>query len=237
MIRIKTFSLLIVLFFSVAIQSQTKVIIETNKSDALIFVNDSLVSEGNAEVKLRVGEYEIKARSNLKDWNSEVFIDSIKISGDGHPIKKTFNFEEKVLVNSSPQDAYIYESDSLLGSTPAYIPAVFSNIELRKSMYSPKMISLNEVKSNIVKLDFTGEVNTWRFTESVWFKVLVGSAAALGATAAYFKIKADNRFDEYEVSRDPKLLDEIDRYDFYSGTALGALQINFGILIYYFLTE
>jgi hypothetical protein len=90
---------------------------------------------------------------------------------------------------------------------------------------------------NRVKLNFSGNSSGSDFIESIWFKVLIGSAVALGTTAAYYKIKADNKYQEYEETGDQALLDQTEQFDIYSGAAFAALQLNFGILIYFFLSN
>ena len=78
---------------------------------------------------------------------------------------------------------------------------------------------------------------TENFFTSSTFKILIGSAAVLGGVAAYFKIKADRKYDDYLQTKNRSILDEVDRLDLYSGVAFGLLQINFGYLIYKFLTD
>lgn len=75
------------------------------------------------------------------------------------------------------------------------------------------------------------------FTSSYLFKGLITGVVALGATAAYFKIKADERFDQYNLTKDKTYLDETRKFDWISGISFSALQINLGFLIYYFLIE
>ena len=45
------------------------------------------------------------------------------------------------------------------------------------------------------------------------------------------------KFDEYQIVGDPALLDQTDKYDLISGITFTALQINFGLIIYLFLTD
>ncbi|QXD16085.1 hypothetical protein GQ464_003815 [Rhodocaloribacter litoris] len=56
----------------------------------------------------------------------------------------------------------------------------------------------------------------------------VGTALAAGALAVHFKMKADRRFDHYQRTGDPRLRPAIERYDLYSGIALGVSQISLG---------
>ncbi len=75
------------------------------------------------------------------------------------------------------------------------------------------------------------------FIDSDLFLIVVGSAVAFGATAAYLKFEADDSYDKYKLTNDNKYKDRTDRYDLYSGIALGVMEINFGFLIYKFLTD
>jgi hypothetical protein len=109
---------------------------------------------------------------------------------------------------------------------------------LERKDYASKKISLlsKPIQQNI-ELEYLGSGKKKPFIKSALFKVLVGSALALGATAAYLKLEADKKFDKYIETRNRNYLDETDRFDIYSGIAFAALQINFGALLYFFLTE
>ncbi|WP_456428600.1 hypothetical protein [Rhodocaloribacter sp.] len=64
----------------------------------------------------------------------------------------------------------------------------------------------------------------------VWIDyVAVGTAVAAGALAVHFKTKADHRFDRYRETGDPALRPTIERFDTYSGIALGVSQVGLGV--------
>ena len=94
---------------------------------------------------------------------------------------------------------------------------------------------LNNFKPDIYLNEY--EHKNENFTNSYLFKGLIAGAVALGVTAAYFKLKADNRFDQYKLTKEQSLLDDTRKFDWYSGISFSALQINLGFLIYYFLVE
>lgn len=94
---------------------------------------------------------------------------------------------------------------------------------LNNFLYQKTKIEFKEKEPNFIDTDL--------------FLISVGSAIIFGATAAYFKIESDKNYDKYLKTNDKSLLNKTDRYDVYSGIALGALEINFGFLIYKFLTD
>jgi hypothetical protein len=132
----------------------------------------------------------------------------------------------------------VFSNDSLLGYTPLYINKNLNSLLLEKPDYMSKEITIDDIiLTEKIKLDFIGEENNGSFYGSTVFKILIGTAVALGAATAYFKLEADNRFEEYKITGDPELLNQTDRMDIISGISFVALQINFGLIIYLFLSD
>ncbi len=102
------------------------------------------------------------------------------------------------------------------------------NYDMNQNKYS-------SIQPNVY--EYMHKNKTENFFNSSTFKILIGSAAVLGGVAAYFKIKADRKYDDYIQTKNRSTLEEVDRLDLYSGIAFGLLQINFGYLIYKFLTD
>lgn len=220
-------------------QDCTSVIsVKTGEQKAVILVNGKNAGHGSAELNVEKGKYIILVKNNPDAWNSPELTDSVVIDDCGQRKELSFHFDSLVYLKSSPADAYVYYKDSLMGHTPLFIPVNIDRVELRKENHRSKEVFPEQLLgNNTVNLDFTGPRQGSSFLKSNTFRILTGTALVLGATAAYFKIKADNTFDEYMLNRDQALLDRTDKYDLISGIALGALQVNFGVLIYYFLTD
>ncbi|RJP66586.1 MAG: PEGA domain-containing protein [Ignavibacteriales bacterium] len=108
--------------------------------------------------------------------------------------------------------------------------------EIKKISYNFKTRDLAATFPSTIKKFKNGNNNN-SFLNSTLFKALIGTAVIFGGTSAYYKHLADENFDEYNLSGNKSYLDKTHKYDLISGLAFGALQINFGILIYYFLTE
>ena len=232
--------LMILFFVNLFLQAQDcKNILRiiSDKSEVNIFFNDSLVSSnGQAELEISDGEYEITASESDENWNAKTFTDSIFLSNcETKTIHYHFNAE--TLIETIPSDVYVYSNDSLLGFTPIKIPTNIQELKLSKPGYVQKEIKIVEKPVHLIQLEFNGTIKSEPFVKTTLFKVLVGSAIALGAITAYFKLKADDNFDEYRFSGNKKFLDETNRYDTISGISLALFQINFGYIIYRFLAE
>ena len=223
--------------------SASNVTIETNNSNAAIFLNDSLLATGNFTGKVDVDTVYIKVVDNVRIWNSETFTDTVLVDpGEDYKFAYTFveNGANQHLIQTIPGDVEVIVGDSLVGRTPLYISQIDPSTNIILQKYGYQRITLNGINKVNIPVELTKSFpmqNQTKFTESNWFYILLGSAALLGATAAYFKAEADSNFDEYEKTDDKSFLDKTDRFDTYSGIALGALQINFGVLIYEFLTD
>lgn len=202
-----------------------------------IFVNDSLIStNGKLELELEEGKYAITAVENSEKWNPITFNDTIVLSGCETKIIN-YNFTSETLLETIPSDVYVYSNETLIGFTPLKIPKHIKELKVSKPGYTEKKIMLENNPIQIVKLDFNGKIKSEPFVNTTLFKILTGSAIALGAITAYFKLKADDKFDEYRFSGNKKFLDETNRYDTISGVSLALFQINFGYIIYRFLAE
>ena len=203
-----------------------------------IFIDDSLAGTGkNIDVTLSKGWHKIVALENSDRWGSKTFTDSLNIT-DCNDIVLQYNFNKVVLLNSEPQDVYVFSNDTLIGYTPLLIPMELNNIRLEKNDFESKIISYSDFGINKpVKLNYTGEYDDGNFFDKTLFKILIGTMVGLGVTTAYLKLEADDKFTEYKLTGDPALLDQTNRLDTLSAVTFVALQINFGAIIYLFLVD
>ena len=217
---------------------KSKLIIETDLQLVNIFINDSLVCDSSYYVtELADGSYKILVMENSDRWDAKTYIDSISLK-NCEERKLTYSSERKVYLDSNPQDVYVFVGDSLLGNTPMFIGNFYNELKLIKPGYEEKVISKNQLMENsVVNLKFISTKKEESFFYSTTFKILAGTAIALGAISAYYKLKADDTFDEYQFTGDTALLDKTNRYDLISGITFTALQINFAYVLYKFLTE
>ena len=233
--------LLTISLFPIALSAQdckAKIIIQIDVENAKLFVNDNFVSEGNNfEFELERGIYKISIVEDYKKWNAGRIEDTLSIK-DCADLNFNYVLNNKLIVDSYPQNVNVRESDSLIGFTPMLLEENFQTLLLQKPGYEDKVISQQELAAGVKpELQFIGQVKGESFYESALFKLLVGTAIALGATTAYYKLEADKNFDEYQITGDPALLEQTDKYDLISGITFVALQIDFGLILYLFLTD
>ena len=212
--------------------------IKSDIENVNVFVDDSLYGSGkNVIAEVSRGIHKIKAEENNYRWDAKTYFDTLFLQ-TCNDTTLNFVFLNDVLLKSDPENAAVFSSDSLLGYTPLHIPLSLHSISLHKNGYESKTIKYSDIDLlNPVKMNFTGEYEDGTFFNKTLFKILIGSMLALGATTAYFKLEADKYFDDYQINGDHSLLDKTHKYDLVSGVSFVALQINFGLIIYYFLVD
>ncbi len=235
--RIIFILLIIPNFYSYCQIINSKLIIKTDSKENYVFINGELKEKGSEEISLPPGKYSILIKKSLLEWNGSQIKDTVNITGEGNRIEKHYSFGKMTLLDTRPQNAGVLARDSLIGYTPLFIHEGIGSVTILKDNYSPLHINPADYRNNIINLGTPLNGHTESFVKTGWFKVLIGTAAVLGAAAAYYKIKADRKYDDYLNNGSQALLDEVNRYDLISGIALGALQINFGALLYFLLIE
>lgn len=238
----------IVISFTVLLFPQQEIIrgdceadlkVETDSRSSLIFLDGNFAASGNLQISLPHGKYIISAKENIEKWNAKTFTDTFLIDDCGE-YKTYYTFNDDVYLKTEPQDVEVYSGGILYGYTPLFInPDSFNrSIELRKEGYESKILQPGDLLTDdIIKLNYEGKTAGRSFFEKDIFKILVGSLAVLGATTAYFKLKADDEFEDYQFNGSSRSLDNTRRYDLISGISFAALQINFGVLIYFFILD
>lgn len=232
--------ILIILFNSTEIIPQEcvgLVSIQVNYENIKIFVNDSLVSKSSTTFEVPFGKHEIKIIKDNEEWGREIIADSIAIVDCGQEISINYVFSENKILKTEPSNVAVYNNEELIGYTPLRLIKNYNKLILNKEGYEDVEINYNEIPESAIQLNFKDLQNEKMFYEKNIFRILIGSALILGGTSAYYKIQADNKFDEYKITGNSQTLKQTRKYDLISGITLSALQVNFGLLIYYFLID
>lgn len=219
-------------------QCKVKLTINSDIANVNIFIDDSLYGSGkNVIANIFNGTHKIEVREKNYKWDAKTLNKTLTLQ-TCNDTTVTLSFKTEMLLKSDPENAAVFNGDSLLGYTPLYIPLSLQSVSLQKSGYENKTIKHSDIDLlNPVKMNFTGEYEDGTFFNKTLFKVLLGSMLALGATTAYFKLEADKYYDDYQINGDHSFLDKTHKYDLISGISFVAMQINFGLIIYYFLVD
>ncbi len=169
--------------------------------------------------------------------------------------------KSEVIITTNSLSSVIFINDSLIGRGKTKVLLSKGNYDLLIKQdafkWNPEIYTTTFVIDScngVIKIDHNFNKNEIKsfsessnnvivptpsksFLDSDLFKVLIGTAVVFGGTSAYYKLKADDNFDLYNSSGKQDYLDKTNKYDLISGIAFGALQINFGVLIYFFLKE
>lgn len=213
-------------------ECKSVLIIHSSIENVRIVINDSLEFKDQFEIELSSGDYRISILEDSDRWDAKSFHNSFTLDSC-ETMELSITFSHEVLIDSYPQDAKVLAGDSLLGYTPLLLHHTFRSVNLKKDGYAEKEITIDHNLSKInASLEFIGQQDRENFLSKPIAKVLFGTMIALGATSAYYKIEADNNFDEYLKTGELKYKDRTEQYDLISGITLGLTQINFGYLIY-----
>lgn len=211
---------------------RTGIKIKSDLNNIRIFINDSLEFYNTYEIELEEGNYLISISEDSNRWDAKLYTESFYLNNCE---TKSINirFLDEILIDSNPQDAKVLDGDELLGYTPLILSQRINRIKLSKQGYFDREVEVNNNISAInVSLEISGQKPKENFFDKPVAKILFGSMIVFGATSAYYKIKADNNFDDYLKTGELKYKERTEQYDMISGITLGLTQINFGYLIY-----
>lgn len=224
--------------FAAAQNCRARVSIKSDDANSIILINNVKAGNGSLVTWLTPGKYEVEINRPGKDWGTKPYRRTVNIEGCDKDIDIGFSFGKSRYLDSEPQNAEVLAGDSSLGYTPLFIPMQFTELTLKKKNYQTREFEMDHSRTaDMVNLEFTGKAEEKSFYQKPVFKYLLGGIVVLGAATAYLKLKADNSFSDYQRTGDNSYLDDTHKYDLLSGISFGALQINLGFLIYYFLSD
>ncbi|HET6271734.1 MAG TPA: PEGA domain-containing protein [Bacteroidota bacterium] len=236
-----------------ALDAPSSVTFVTDIDSARVVVDGSLVGFTPVKVDtLPPGLHEVRIHHpDMESWLTESITDSINIAIGKERVLR-YAFVPRYLIQSAPDGADILMGDSLAGITPSVIrissPREERPIRLRKEGYELATISLAQVTRGVIAVDLSRTWHSGNHRESIFREdetngknlrlYITGAATVLsGVASAYFKVQADNRYDDYLRSGNPALRSETSRLDAASGVALAITQLGLGLFTYFLLSE
>jgi hypothetical protein len=225
------------------------VIIEANIDSAVVVIDGAVVGVTPVRVdSLTPGSHQIAILDpDIAAWPGESIHDSIAVRQD---TLVTYGYElrKRYFVTSDPGGASVFFNDSLMGTTPLLLPYINQSslglIHIRKEGFEE--IRPVHQGSGILTARFREQ---WQPESSTEFPLLVseqsgfplilaGAATVLsGTAAAYLKIKADNRYQQFLATNNPDLLDQTHSIDRGAAVAIVVTQLSIVFFVYFLLKE
>jgi len=180
-------------------------------------------------------------------WLNNIICKTIIVSSTDS-IKMDVTFPSVYYINTEPYGAFVKMNDSIVGTTPLRMETNGEKnvIQLVKDGYSDVIIPLpsgggvinhrmellNDKIKKISSHKLVGDEKNY-----LPHYIAIGTAVAAGSAAAYFKIKADKYYKEYNRTADRIMLKKMERLDFAAGISLGVSEISLIIVSYLLFSQ
>jgi hypothetical protein len=185
------------------------------------------------------------------NWLTRDVIDTMEIQA-GVLFHRRYSMIRAYLIASEPFGADVLLRDSLAGRTPIVLAGPLEPLiplSLRKPGYESVPVDPRSHHRGVFMVHMT---KIWSAHEnqsphllqndalgSRHLPLYISASATIlsGVAAAYFKIKADDRYQHYALTGNPSLHAETQRLDTAAGVALAATQLSLGVFAYFLLSD
>jgi hypothetical protein len=232
----------------------SQVTINADIDSAIVFIDSVRVGLTPLTVRdLKPGFHHLKiVHPDVTNWLTNSILDSIQIQ-PGQERTLRYTLGRRFLLLSVPSGAEVIVDDSLQGTTPFLLSMGESgsnpSIKLRKAGYDSATVDLTDAQRGTKTVALKAVWSPEQRSDDVLdidgaqkpgtFRVYLAGAVTVGfgAAAAYFKIQADNKNQQYLEDFSSASRSQIHVYDTASGICLAFAEIGFGFLTYYLLAE
>jgi hypothetical protein len=183
-----------------------------------------------------------------RSWLNPAVIETLTVHAGEHLVRAvTFPFIYHV--TSEPYGATVRYDGAVLGLTPLdlRLPSALALVTISKEGYQEESIPLTgdqreaHVMLHAREVEPSTQPSAYLSGEqsksTLPIYITTGAAVLTGAAAAYFKIKADNYYDNYRLTGDEGSLSQVRRLDVASGITLAASELSLFTLTYFLLSR
>lgn len=228
--------------------------IQADVDSSVVFIDSVKVGETPLVVRnVQPGFHRLKiVHPDVTNWLTGGIRDSLQVEPGEEKVLR-YTFGRRYLILSIPSDAEVLLGDSASGSTPFLLSLSVTDslpsITLRKAGYDSAKVDLSGARRGMQTVSLKklwtpdqreDDAAETQVTEKHGtFRVFLAGAATVGfgAAAAYFKIQADNKNDQYLLDGNSSSRSQIRVYDTASAICLSLAEVGFGFLTYFLLTE
>ncbi|HYQ87120.1 MAG TPA: PEGA domain-containing protein [Bacteroidota bacterium] len=181
-------------------------------------------------------------------WLNPAVIETVTAHAGEHLVR-TVTIPFIYHVTSEPYGATVRRSGSVLGLTPLDLRTAspLALVTVSKEGYQEASIPLTGDQREVHVLLHPSEggspaqptayLSGEQSKSALPIYITTGATVLTGAAAAYFKIKADNYYDDYRRTGDEGKLSQVRRLDVASGITLAASELSLFTLTYFLLSR
>jgi hypothetical protein len=181
-------------------------------------------------------------------WLHPALIETVAINPSEH-IEREVLFPSNCIITSDPFGAIVRHGDSILGTTPILLSTTSEKYLIRllkngfKEIETVLPLNLGKLHVDLERLSNTSSTTSsmtlmkGQSEVSVPIYIMAGATVISGATAAYFKIKADRFSTDYRQTNSNATLSKVRRLDLVSGISLAASEISLFLLSYLLFSQ
>jgi hypothetical protein len=200
-------------------------------------------------IRMSSGSHLVRfVQPNDRDWFLQAIVETVQLKPQEH-ILINVNFPDLCRIATSPFNADFTIGDSVCGTTPIVIP--ISSERLNVSIFKKGFAKINEnldghiwqYHFNLMPSDKEAQNEEPIFLKSFNKKgeipiyISAGGAVLAGAVAAYFKIKADNRYSDYQRTGDSVTLERVKSFDKAAGVSLFVAEMSLILFSYLLISR
>lgn len=245
LIRSSLLALLLVMPLRADAQERT-ISVSSNVDSAAVFIDGAWagrVSDSPFSIPADAGMVMVQLPW-LSAWSVQPLL--YELAGDDvQDIEFEANFPYHYRFESIPSGAVVSNGDARLGRTPfvhSSAKPLIGPVRVELDGYLDAVPELGDNVWNLVRMELTPDASSSMAIGSDhivpkprkdWVSIAAtASAFAAGAMAIHFRTKADNRFDDYQISGKESLRSDIQRFDVQSGVALGVMHAGLGVVVF-----
>lgn len=220
--------------------------ISSNVDSAAVFVDNAWVGRVlDGPFRIAPAARMVSVRlPRLSAWSVEsLTFDLEEYEGDSIQLSAAFPFHYRF--ESIPSGATVFHGATTLGRTPFVHVAerpLSEVFRVKLDGYLDATLAAGSDIWNMSRVELVPDAMTSQAIvgdhivpkkRKDWVSIAAtASAFAAGALAIHFRTKADNRFDDYQVSGKESLRSDVQRLDVQSGVALGVMHAGLGVVVF-----
>ncbi|MFQ5648953.1 MAG: PEGA domain-containing protein [bacterium] len=194
------------------------------------------------------------AHPDRSNWLDTDWVEQVEIAPND-TLTVNVMFQRSFSINSQPYGAAVYLENEPVGETPVFVRIVegeTKQVTLSKTGYRDSTFTLGGETTQFYDItlqrsshDFDPQLQGFKqkgkSKTKVHFFTALGLAVASGTLALYFRSKADNKYDRYLETGNPrtfnKFYDDAKKFDKLAAVSFGTFQVSFVVSFYLFLKQ